>query len=787
MNRRPHLLILENSAGDAQSIEHELRGAGLDFSACWVRRRADFLLALEGPVPDLVLANSSLPEIDGLSAVRLARDRISQVPVIIVSEAAGEEVAVEALKSGATDYVLKQRLGRLGPVVRRALREAEHAAERRRAEWYWERTFDAVPDLICILDPQHRVIRANRAMAERVGTSALECRGLTCFRHVHGTDTPPACCPHLETLADGREHVAEIHDERLGGDFLVSCTPLLDEQGRVSGTVHVARDITERKRMEQSLREAKAAAEAASQAKSQFLANMSHELRTPMNSILGMTDLALAEELSPIVRDYLQTARQSADTLLALLNEVLDLSRVEAGKLELELAPFRFRPLLEQTVKLLGVRAYEKGLELVCDVSADVPDRLVGDALRLRQVVTNLLNNAIKFTRQGEVVVRARVREKTDREIVLEFAVSDTGIGISPQALLRIFDPFTQADASMTRQFGGSGLGLAISKHLVEQMGGRIWAQSAPGSGSTFHFTARFALWSGPCDEPDTGPAAHELLRGAPALVVAENQSARRILEAMLAGWSMPAQSASDAPAALVRLHEAAARRAYRLVITDALLPGVDGFTLAGWINNDPKLAASVILMASPIERPAMVERCKQLGAVYLEKPVSQPDLLAAILKALGSPAGQRAGPAPPAAADPPPSAARPLRILLAEDTPTNQKLAVRILQKRGHRVEVAPNGQQALELLCGQEFDAVLMDVQMPTMDGFQATAAIRALADPQKARLPIIAMTAHAMQGDQERCLKAGMDGYLSKPLDSQTLVNLVERLARRHQEEG
>ena len=365
----------------------------------------------------------------------------------------------------------------------------------RQAKEYWEQTFNSVPDFVAILDDQHRIVRANHPMAERLGVTIDQCIGLHCYEAVHGTAQPPEFCPHTRTCRDGREHTTEVHEPRLGGHFLVSTTPRFNEQGRVIGTVHVARDITDRKQAAEELQQAKESAEVANIAKSQFLANVSHELRTPINAIMGMTDLALGEDLSPTVRDYLQTAKQSADSLLELVNEILDLPRIESGSFQLESTPFDLRKTVEQVVKTLGVRAYEKGLELTCDLG-DVPSQLVGDTLRLRQVLLNLVGNAIKFTSKGAVVMSAVVESSEPQNVVLQFTVADTGIGITPEDQERIFTPFTQADASTTRQYGGTGLGLTITQRLVDLMGGRIWVESEPGKGSIFRFTACLGLAS---------------------------------------------------------------------------------------------------------------------------------------------------------------------------------------------------------------------------------------------------------------------------------------------------
>jgi signal transduction histidine kinase/CheY-like chemotaxis protein len=535
----------------------------------------------------------------------------------------------------------------------------------------------------------------------------------------------------------------------------------------------------ERERLFESIERRAAEAQAANVAKSRFLANTSHELRTPMNAILGMTDLALGEELTPAVRDYLQTAKDAADLLLELLNEILDFSRMEAGQLLLAPVPFNLRPLLEQTLKTLGIRAYQKGLELVCDVAPDVPDQLIGDSLRIRQILVNLVGNAIKFTRQGEIVVSVEVESREPDGVCLKFAVEDTGIGISPEARERIFAPFAQADSSTTRDYGGTGLGLAIVSGLVQMLHGRIWVQSQPGLGSKFQFTLPLGLADGKA-VPERLFAGVEHLRDLPVLVIDDHPTSRRILAQILSNWSMKPELVPDVPTALAKLHDSAARGCrFPLLLVDAMIPGIDGVTLAGWLKGKSDLVGAMILMASVADRPALAERLAGVSAMFVEKPISQSELFAAVVRAIGgaAPASVRPSRQVEEVATPP---VRLLRILLAEDTPANQKLVIRILEKRGHAVEVADNGRKAIEEAARQPFDAILMDVQMPVMDGFQATAAIRSLENG-NGRAPIIAMTAHAMKGDLERCLEAGMDAYLAKPINRRELIEVVERLAR------
>jgi len=532
------------------------------------------------------------------------------------------------------------------------------------------------------------------------------------------------------------------------------------------------------------------AAEAANVAKDEFLANISHELRTPMAAILGMNELALRSDLTAPVRNYLQTVKTSAEDLMQLLNQLLDVSRLAASKVTLEASTFDLRTTVEQTLRALATQASGKGLELVCDLQEDLPHWLVGDPLRLRQVLTNLIGNAIKFTEQGEIVVRvtreppapADAGRAAGLETILHFTVSDTGIGVAPHDQERIFASFIQADASTTRQFGGSGLGLAIASSLVQLMGGRTWVESQVGCGSTFHFTARFPLASA---RADLSVQAEELshLRGARVLVVDDHATNRSLLARLLRGWSLEPEVADSARAALAKIREArAAGREFSLLIVDALMPQIDGLMLIQQVQTELRQTGAAVLMLSNADRQALAERLRPLAiAAYLEKPVSQDELYQTIRRALGDGQAGRLS----ATAEPPRditvAATRSLQVLLAEDTQANQKMVKVILEERGHRVRIAPNGRAAIEMLQRQDFDLVLMDIQMPVMDGLQATTAIRALGEPSKSRVPIVALTAYAMAQDRERCLTAGMDAYVTKPIASEELVAVVERLAQ------
>jgi two-component system, sensor histidine kinase and response regulator len=643
----------------------------------------------------------------------------------------------------------------------------------------------SVHDAVTVTDLDGNIIFVNDAAVKVFGYAREEAIG----QHVsifHSTQNSPTLVKEVISSGEAGHWEGEILSLRKDGTefpIFLSASDIQDETGRAIAIIGVSQDISERKRAFQELQKAKETAEAASRAKSEFLANMSHEIRTPMNGIIGMTELALDTELTAEQSEYLTLVKFSANSLLGVINDILDFSKIEAGKLELDLEEFNLQDCVDEVMKALSVRADQKGLELAYYLRPGVPELITGDPGRLRQILVNLVGNAIKFTERGEVIVRVEAEAQTDDEVLLHFKIRDTGVGVPPEKQKIIFESFTQADGSTTREYGGTGLGLTISLQLVDMMGGEIWIESpvtlinASVPGSMFHFTARF----GTAKTSVRSEHALDLsdLAGLPVLVVDDNATNRRILEVQLTNWNMKPTGIDSPGAALSAIKQAAAAGTpFKLAILDFHMPETDGLALAEQMKKEPKGSnLRIIIMSSSVQQNQARHRDWSIDARLL-KPVKAAELLSVIRTVMGGDARLKTQSGQVAL-----KSAHPARVLLAEDNRVNQELIKRLLEKWGHASIIANNGNEALAVSEDEKFDCVLMDLQMPEVNGFEATAMIRERERGSGTHTQIIALTAHALKGDRERCIDAGMDDYVSKPIEAAKLFDVIEAAVKRN----
>ena len=796
--------------------------------------------------PDVILLDVMMPDMDGIETCRrLKQDpETESIPVIMVSARGQEDDVMRGLEAGAQDYVTKPFNSQIVAArVRTAVRsKAAHDeletrvrgrtaeltganAALRESEQRYRFLADAMPQIVWGTRPDGSNDYFNRRWHDYTGLDFQAASGWGWQSVLHPDDLPACLDRWQRSLKTGEPYEVEYRLRRAAdGMFrwhLGRGLPMRDESGEIDHWIGTCTDIDDQKRAEEALRlaydemesrvrertaelalaneslqgevaersraerealKAREVAEAATRAKGEFLANMSHEIRTPMNGILGMTELALGTPLDPRQREYLGLAKSSAEALLTVIDDILDFSKIEAGKLDLDPVPFRLRDLLADTLGVLAHRAHAKQLELACRIAPDAPDALIGDPGRLRQVIVNLVGNAIKFTGRGEVVVAVEVDPRGSGPGSLRFSIADTGIGIPEEKRRTIFEPFEQADGSTTRKYGGTGLGLSISSKLVGLMGGRIWIEGEIGRGSVFLFNAELGRdVDGEADQIE-GSGGAPPIAGLRVLVIDDNRTNRGILEEMLGHWGACPSMAVDGPSALARLREAAAEgRPFDVALIDEWMPGLDGSDLAGSIRDDPELSpTSLALLTSS----GGGDHIRAFGVACLSKPVRQSELLGLLARVRGggdAPTAERHRPASVEGKGPrgDGTAGRPLRILVADDHVVNQKVAACMLEGMGHATTVVGDGRAALLAWQEGRYDLLLLDVQMPEMDGFETVAAIRALERDSGDHVPIVALTAHAMKGDRERCLDAGFDSYASKPIRSDELRAAIERL--------
>jgi two-component system sensor histidine kinase/response regulator len=647
---------------------------------------------------------------------------------------------------------------------------------------YLEQLFESAQEAIVMTENNGRIMRINKEFTKIFGYRKKESIGKFIDDLIAPKEFYKEASNITRATAHGKKTILETCRKKKNGSLIhvsVMGSPITvnDKQEAVYA---IYRDITERKQSEEQLFQAKEAALSANIAKSEFLANMSHEIRTPMNGIIGMTELALDTDLNPIQREYLEAIKSSTDSLMTIINDVLDFSRIEAKKIELESIHFNLRDFTSDVVSSLSMLAEKKGLEMLYHISSETPIYVKGDPGRIRQILVNLLGNALKFTEKGEIVTLVKVSAFADKKVYLQFSVSDTGIGIPKEKQKSIFQSFTQADGSTTRKYGGTGLGLSISSSLVDLMNGKIWIESKPNKGTTFYFTIGLEVGEKTSDLPK--PANKDELKGLSVLIVDDNATNRRILKDILTNWGLKPESAPDGQSALRIMKKfKKTGKFFSIILVDVQMPGMDGFSLVEKISSEFKLQSPTIMMLTSLGVRGDATRCQQLGiSAYLVKPVRQAELLEAILLVHGKNKMKKKSPGV-ITRHTIREKHQTFNILLAEDNIINQKIVQRFLEKEGHHVSIAENGKKALSILKNEKFDLILMDIQMPQMDGFEATTIIRGQETSSKTHIPIIAMTGHALKGDKERCLSAGMDEYISKPISFEKLNELINQLLK------
>jgi PAS domain S-box-containing protein len=770
------ILIVDDSVNDADLMVRALRRGGHRLEFDRVDTADAMLTALAQRQWDIVIADYSMPRFNGIEALSLVKSANPDLPFILVSGAVGEEVAVQAMQAGAQDYILKGNLSRLPLAVERELREARARRARMRAEARYRSLFERVPVGVFGTTPEGQIVEANPAFVEMLGFSDIE--ELKHFDLGSLWVQPGEFARRNALIARaGVVHNFESQLRRADGSVIWCSESIRAEYAgpgnQLAGFEGVAVDITSRKNLQQELTLARDMAVEAARLKSEFLANMSHEIRTPLTGIIGMCELLCDSNLSAEQREFADLIGSSADSLLIIVNDILDFSKLSAGKLVFEEIDFELAAAVEAVVKLLGERARKKGLELILKLGDEVPPLVRGDPTRLRQVIANLLGNAIKFTERGEVVVSIELQHASEREVVIRFQIADTGIGISAEALRGLFQPFHQADGSTTRKYGGTGLGLAISAQLVERMGGKIEVGSELDRGSTCRFDAHFAPAAARAEIPSAGKD----LSGLRVLIVDDNYTNRQVVARQIAAWGVISTPAASGAEALTLLRNQAGHEPFDIAILDHTMPEMDGVMLARLIKTDPQIAATRLLMMSSSGSRGEAGANGISVEAWLTKPVKRSQLhdsIAALTnKDLLTAERTSTKPSP----DPQIAKRSRFRILVAEDNAVNQIVAAHQLLKLGYLADVVVSGAEALEALSRHPYPLILMDCMMPDMDGFATTAEIRRREAGTGRHTIVVAMTANALEGDREKCLAAGMDDYISKPARLEELSAILD----------
>ena len=783
------ILLIWGNANDTASIHTVFsRISAFDCKVDTVKTLADGLHALAAPAYELICVSLELPDSAGIDALKKIMAMAPDIPVIALTGSDNTEIDQQIAEIGVQGILPAALLdpNLLSSVIAVAVARHKRECSLQRSEEKYQSILESIEDGYYEIDLKGRFTFFNDALTRIFGYDQDAMFSLL-YSDVMDPPTADRVVRSAGIILKTGKPIRALQYEIVRGDgikrFLECSVSLLkNRRGRPLGFRGIARDITRRKQAEMALAEAKKRAEAATLAKSEFLANMSHEIRTPMNGIIGMYNLLLDTDLTPEQADFVDTGKRSADSLLSIINDILDFSKIEAGKLDLEFIDFNLRKTIGELVTLPAVQAQSKGLEFAYQIDPEVPFLLKGDPGRLRQIIMNLATNAIKFTKQGEVVLRVFVEKETKTDVILRFVIRDTGIGISVPNQMTLFNSFAQVDASTTRKYGGTGLGLAICKRLAELMGGEIGVQSGGHrKGSLFWFTCRFEKQS---QSTVQIPDIPDIIQGKRILIVDDNQTNLDILNGYLKLWGCSCDMASSAEMALSLMHAVAKASApYDLVISDMLMPEIDGAELGRRIKADPLLRQTLMIMLTSHGMRGDASEVKRIGfSAYLTKPVRRSLLFDCMVTVLSrkeqhsetlqrSPLVTRHSLSE--------NQAQTVRILLVEDNLVNQKLALALLKRFGFVADVVGNGKLALDALASTDYDLVLMDVQMPEMDGLEAT---RRISDGQAGKansaLPIIAMTAHAMKGDREKCLDAGMTDYVSKPIKLDTLLQTIEK---------